>query len=651
LHGWSEDLPDLFPNAPFSVKPQPGRTEPRLWVKRFCIWSEPGVLIREINLREGLNIIWSPDSRDGDAPIGHGAGKTTFCRLLRYCLGEETFGSRDQRSRIHATFPKGQVGAEVMLDGKRWAVLRSIGGRTRDIALQNITLEQAQKTDTATTMEPLVAAVQDRILAGVAALMPPNVAAPEVWQAALAWLSRDQECRFCHALEWRHSTTESLSPVRDLSKEHTLQIVRAIIGAITREELLVQRESDAAGSEFDKKSTQIDRLDWQIQRAQVQLGAALGTDLITGIGPLDMVAIEEKIRELFPGLSQLRANALREKKRKASAERERAQENLAALCADLRVIETEITNTQELLATYTGQLARDNRGVVLAEHSPCPICEVPLNTVLDGGCPCTADTGYLDEVRLRRKGTLIKVEEFTNSLTAKREQRKGLIARISTADSHLSASRESEEGAEQEQDRLFGGSREGDRLLGKAKELEALVAERAEAITEGSSGKKLHEERESQIRLIRQKNEGAVRRLSQLFDAVIRELVPGEIEGSVLIHGKGITLKVSQGGERSTAAIDSLKVVAFDIAALVLAVEGAAHLPTFLLHDSPREADLGQSIYDRLFRFMQSLENKANFQYIVTTTTEPPTDLKREPWLRSTLRGGPPQHRLMGCDL
>ena len=91
--------------------------------------------------------------------------------------------------------------------------------------------------------------------------------------------------------------------------------------------------------------------------------------------------------------------------------------------------------------------------------------------------------------------------------------------------------------------------------------------------------------------------------------------------------------------------------MAFDVATLLLAVEGAAKLPAFLLHDSPREADLGQSIYDRLFRFMNSLENKAHFQYIVTTTTEPPDDLRREPWLRGTLRGGPARDRLMGCDL
>jgi uncharacterized protein YydD (DUF2326 family) len=187
--------------------------------------------------------------------------------------------------------------------------------------------------------------------------------------------------------------------------------------------------------------------------------------------------------------------------------------------------------------------------------------------------------------------------------------------------------------------------------LEEAKQLEALVTERANAVTQGAKGKRVHDEREGQIRLIRQKNEGAVHGLSRKFDAIIRELVPGEIKGAVVIDGNGLTLKVSQGGERSSAAIESLKVVAFDLATLILAVEGAASLPTFLLHDSPREADLGQSIYDRLFQFMRSLEDKAHFQYIVTTTTEPPSDLSREPWRRATLRGGPPQDRLMGCDL
>lgn len=633
------------------MEPEPGRTGPRLWVKRFCIWSEPSVLVREIELREGLNIIWSPDSRDGNAPIGHGAGKTTFCRLLRYCIGEETFGSRDQRSRINVAFPKGQVGIEMVLDGQQWAVLRSISGRARDIVLQGATLEQAQESEVPTTMEPLVSAIQNQILPGVPALMPPNVAPSEVWQAALAWLSRDQECRFGHPLEWRHSSTESLSPVRDLSKEHTLQIVRALIGAITSEELSVQRESDLSGGENDKKATDIDLLDREIRRAQIQLGAALGSEAVSGIGPLDMVAIEQLIRERFPELSPFKATAVREKKRRASAAREKAQETLSSLRSELKVVENQIGNNEVLLSTYKGQLSRDNRGVVLAENAPCPICDVPLNAVLENGCPRTAETGYLEEVRERRKDTVRKVDEYSTASATKKDERKALVASVSAAESRLSECRLAEDSAEQEQDRVFTASRDGDRLLEKAKQLEALITERANAITQETKGKQVHDERESQIRLIRQENDGVVQHLSQQFDAVIRELVPGEIEGAVIIDGKGIALKVSQGGERSTAAIESLKVVAFDIAALILAVEGTASLPTFLLHDSPREADLGQSIYDRLFQFMQRLEGRAHFQYIVTTTTEPPSDLSREPWLRATLRGGPPQDRLMGCDL
>ena len=75
---------ELFPRADFSLTPVVGRKEPRLWVRRLVIWSEPSEVIRDISLRPGLNIIWSPDpGRSGTAPIGHGGGKTRLCRLLR----------------------------------------------------------------------------------------------------------------------------------------------------------------------------------------------------------------------------------------------------------------------------------------------------------------------------------------------------------------------------------------------------------------------------------------------------------------------------------------------------------------------------------------------------------------------------------------
>ena len=120
------------------------------------------------------------------------------------------------------------------------------------------------------------------------------------------------------------------------------------------------------------------------------------------------------------------------------------------------------------------------------------------------------------------------------------------------------------------------------------------------------------------------------------------------------LSGDRLQLTVDVDGDRRTAAIESLKVLAFDLACLCLSIEGATRLPAFLVHDSPREADLGLSIYDELFRLMRELEEMTGttaFQYIVTTTTRPPDDLRCDPWLRLTLKGAPGPERLMARDL
>lgn len=124
--------------------------------------------------------------------------------------------------------------------------------------------------------------------------------------------------------------------------------------------------------------------------------------------------------------------------------------------------------------------------------------------------------------------------------------------------------------------------------------------------------------------------------------------------GAVTLDGKGLHLTVDMGGERSTTAIESLKIVAFDLAVMCISIEGKADVPAFLIHDSPREADLGLSIYHQLFEFVHGLEEVGQqplFQYIITTTTRPPDNLTRKPWVRETLRSAPAEERLMKQDL
>ncbi len=99
---------ELFPDPEVVITLDNARREPRVWVSRLVIWEKPGEILREVRLRRGLNVIWSPDpganraALGQDAGSGHGAGKTLFCRLLRYCLGEDSF-SNDETAAEHRT--------------------------------------------------------------------------------------------------------------------------------------------------------------------------------------------------------------------------------------------------------------------------------------------------------------------------------------------------------------------------------------------------------------------------------------------------------------------------------------------------------------------------------------------------------------------
>ncbi len=142
--------------------------------------------------------------------------------------------------------------------------------------------------------------------------------------------------------------------------------------------------------------------------------------------------------------------------------------------------------------------------------------------------------------------------------------------------------------------------------------------------------------------------------LNQKFEPIIKALLGPDTTGSVTLSGKGFEIRIDAGGDRRTAAIDSLKVVAFDLACLCLSIEEATNAPAFLIHDSPREADLGASILCEVFKLVRDLESMTPmpmFQYIITTTTPPPEGMRVEPWLRLRLSGSPGSERLMRRDL
>ena len=120
--------PSLFQPQDIEFDIPGGQIGPRLWIRRLALWKDATTLLRDIKLREGVNIIWSPDLSTNDAgATPHGSGKSTFCRLIRYWLGERHFANEEQRPLMQYKLPDGFVGAEVMIDGECWVVTRPMG--------------------------------------------------------------------------------------------------------------------------------------------------------------------------------------------------------------------------------------------------------------------------------------------------------------------------------------------------------------------------------------------------------------------------------------------------------------------------------------------------------------------------------------------
>jgi hypothetical protein len=155
---------------------------------------------------------------------------------------------------------------------------------------------------------------------------------------------------------------------------------------------------------------------------------------------------------------------------------------------------------------------------------------------------------------------------------------------------------------------------------------------------------------------LRQERREALGRFSATYDYVVRALLGDEVEGRVDASGRSLVLTVEHHGERDSAALATVKLLAFDLAAMTESVEGRGDFPRFLIHDGPREADMAPDIYERLFLYARQLEEcfsgDAGFQYIITTTAPPPEALREEPWLlQPTLDASRAEGRLFGVDL
>jgi hypothetical protein len=646
--------------------PTPTRPWPKVWIRRLVVVrdlrSEDPAVVRDLRFRRGLNIIWAPPLEPPEgAPLnegglsGHTAGKTTLCRLIRHVLGEQGLLDGAARRRLRQAFPHGWVLAEVLIEERVWTVGRPFMVGPHPFCIPDEGVEAVWTGDRGVEYPRFL----DALDAATAATLPARHLAldddPIRWAHLLSWIARDQECAYRDAFEWRATETEAESPAT--SADDRQRIVRSVLGMISDEEGRVQ--SRVAGVRTQRREL-VGRLPLVQHQAEIDFRRLRGDSSGLAYRADEPLALAAQRKELAEAIARVEAElraldtsspalvALAARVTEAEAVETAAvkavgyQEAIVAMYGGVPETPGELPNNA--LSDLPAPRGRCNQLISVAKENRCPAWEeIPS----DLGAERSARMAEHDSERERKA-----YDAAARVLVQKRELQTEAERLLRVANDKLQQARDAREATR----RSLGEERE--RLNQRFTQLGYLERSAAEATEQVKRIKDLEGEIEdatTRQETLRKASARALRDFSQNFNRVVRALLGDGVSGEIKPHGSGLRAVIDRRGERISAAINAVKVIAFDLAALTESLAGRGHFPGILIHDGPREADLALDIYERLFAFVRELETattgEPSFQYIVTTTTAPPKDLQTAPWLRLRLAGTPATERLLGLDL
>jgi hypothetical protein len=661
--------------APPTSAPDPreDRSEPTVWVRRLWILRElrPGEehVVRRLDLRRGLNILWAAPTDAGvDNRLfqgrlsGHTAGKTTFCRLIRHVLGEPTFATQAGRHRIRAKLPSAWVVGEVHVGGELWTAARPLWIGPHPFAVRGAPIDGVFSGSERLDYKAFIAALEAAAVTSLPVTRFAGEDAPIRWENVLPWLSRDQESRFASFIEWRDSTSESESPMLTADDRHLL--VRTMLDLISDEERAEQGKNARLVAKKQAAAERAPLLAHQAEVDDKRLAELLGIGRSKANGPLftgdpqALLAARRHALEATVAAARAGHDDGVEKQREAW---EAAVAARAEAARDLREAEARLDAERAAMAEANDGAPPRVQLALLGTTLPPgrAFCSVPLAVARAERCPLAGASHA--EVRSRR-GRKIEDDAATPDevLTALELQR-----------THLQGALDQARAAEHSAQQAFLGAQEAQRAEAATLEKERAALAQIERMlghadatrreveaTEEELGRLEKELRRSYDRQegFRKHHAAALGKVSDRFAYVVRALLGDTMGGRIEDDGRHLALRVDEHGDRESAAVATIKLLAFDLAALTASIEGHGAFPRFLIHDGPREADMDQTIYERLFLYAKSLEERfrgeAGFQYILTTTAPPPRSLQRAPWLIDpVLDASRADGRLLGVDL
>lgn len=605
---------------------------PRLWVETLWLLESLTAAqpLREIPLQRGLNLIVSPP---GTGSSGHGVGKTAFCQFLRFVLDDPLWSDgstlRDELLRSRE-LKEGAAAARVHVGGETWTVLKPWQHQKLYRASRTADWRQLAAND----VENEYAAYQAALRLHLVEILPvqklPGSEQSIEWHQILAWCSRDQNARYQNYYQWRADGAGFSLPAK--SPAALMQIVLGLLPDGT-----TLRELDGTAKKLEQHKSALQALREEpvrlLKHVRRQLIRRLNVSANTPFrqdGLLEhpnLIGIAVQRHEAF----QQELLAIDAERQELGAQRQVWMEKRTPLKAGIDMLTNRIQQDEAFAAGDLQEVERlQNEASSLQQLLP---------TRCDAGSRLLKECDHvMERVNQTQIDRRQRITQHQRSKETLEHELLPLRRRLAELEAEAAPMNEQLKAIDQRDAALttrHAQSLSADQLLSDAIEDYELYEDIATGKSTSPEIGKLERQLEStqhrhgqlQTRLVKERDAVTGRRqvISAAMHAVAKSLP--SFHWGVLSDDDKHRNRPFQMGPMHSTTFKVLEILAGDLACLLDSTSMQSFHPGFLLHDSPREAEMSESMLWALLGHV-ALSGSSSFQYVVTTSTEPAEVLK-----------------------
>lgn len=622
-----------------------------LFINRLLVYPSEKEI--DITFRKGLNIILAEDIGDVNIQTRNSVGKTTFVDLIDFGLGRESFLPDDKKS-AKIRMEKMVLYLEYSIGSQRYTVLRSLVNEENVILYKDWVidglLEGHEFHHNNYDVKKYCSFLENELYEGKNRFDKKKIIS---WRQSAPILIRDQVGGFQELT--KPANYYEKAPLRRKRVEFLLNL-------LTPEKTDLENRQAEASELAAEKQKAYNVIAKYAKHKQNQSDIEVHSRKIS---------IESEISKNNDVLAHLKDQLVNfnEIKDAENSQRARWFNELRQIKNNILTYHYRIKNYEATINEIQGELEKIDIAQSAVqflnryEYKQCPRCLRPFSSDQDENCKHSVNQVSIKSVNLIRTVLNNEKKELIESTLSHQEeikflneQQEELQQMIGVIDASL--------------------KKDINAILEQVEDKEGVIANYRKELLELNNSLNLSSDVENyyaEWQEAKQKLTEINKDISTILKEVDKRLLSFQVEVNEVIKflfsnsRVGLLKRSERKGNFSleikhatTDGIDDgaasfpLRVIAFDLALLKLAISEDTNHPKFLIHDSPNVHDIDPKVYRRIFTFVLQLEKedleingKVDFQYFITTI-DIPDELKNSEYVRLKLDNSGERGKLFG---